>query len=599
MLLIIVLLLAFPLHPAKAWDPVKTVSDVFGGIGDTIMEGVRDLIEKAVFGLMGAFASLFALILKFMVNILEYVMGPSFNNGIIRQPFVQEGWTIVRDFANMFFVVVLVIIAIATILRQENFGIRKTLPTLIIIALLVNFSLVLVGFVVDVSQVFMVYFLKAFDDKNFGTVLANAAQFDKVFSGQIQNTTDMGAWEEIGVRFVLKALTLLALLFEILIVAVLAVLFIVRSVILWVVAILAPLAFVSYILPQTRGLLWKKWLKALLDWSFFGPVAVFFLFLMGKLSENLQDPAKMANFGTGAGGLSELSASSGFLGSGTPFIQAAAIFVFLFLAINSAKMFTGAVGAKVAGQVEKYGRGAVGAVTAPARWAGQKAVEKGKEEARIQTRGVRERLERIPVVGGLAGGPGAAEAEAKTHVNKRAAQLKGRSTQNLRKMLDMPGTSKVDKAAIMNTLAERKKLRYQDAKHMAQAAHVGADVDKILNTRPDFGIQLNKTEKEVTSKLRPEEIKEIQNEAFIAPRGKFVVGSLNGFQWDKLAGGKKTKGGSAMQKAAAKHAMDEAMKDAMMYALSPSGRKQGRTAEELGFNNANELLARYNQSRSW
>jgi len=375
-LFIFIVLFFTPLYTVHAID----VGAIFGAVGDTISDAVQSLIETAVFGLLNAFTSLTVLILQFVVGILKYVMSSDFNNGIIRQPFVQEGWALVRDFANMFFVVVLVVIAIATMLRQEAFGIRNTLPTLIIIALLVNFSLILVGFVIDVSQVFMVYFLKPFeqDGKDLGTLLANSANFDKVFSSNIDFTSQMSSWEELGIRFFIKILGILALIFEIFVVGAIAVLFIIRTVFLWVVAILAPLAFVAYILPQTRSA-WNRWFKTLTDWALFGPVAMFFLFLTGKLMDELQGP--MASFGSGAAGIGERAGGNEFLGHGTAFIQAAAVFVFLILAMNAAKMFTGAIGAAVVGKMEGYRRATVGALTAPGRAAGRAAVRGAKRKA--------------------------------------------------------------------------------------------------------------------------------------------------------------------------------------------------------------------------
>lgn len=355
------------------------VLGIAGAVGDTLLGAVKSLIETAVFGMMNAFTALLVLFLQFMGGILKWVMSPDFNNGIIRQPFVQQGWAIVRDFANMFFVVILVIIAIATILRQENLGIRRTLPTLIIIALLVNFSLVLVGFVVDVSQIFMIYFLGAFDDKDFATVLVNATNFDDLFSNTgINWDKEMGDWEELGIRFVLKAMRLLALTFAVAVVALLAVLFVIRTVILWVVAILAPLAFVSYILPASRGL-WNSWLKQLTNWALFGPAAVFFLFLAGLLMENMSK----TNFGEGAAGLGDLGGGSEFMGHGAPFLQAAVIFTFIFLAINAAKMFTGGVGNMVASKIEGWRRGAVSGVTG---FAGRRATGVGVAAGRAARR---------------------------------------------------------------------------------------------------------------------------------------------------------------------------------------------------------------------
>lgn len=377
-LLAAILLLFAPLSFAHALDPLG----VFGSIGGAILDGVRSLIETAVIGLLSAFIAVAALLLEFTASILQYVMSPDFNATIIHQPFVEAGWTLTRNFANMFFIVILIIIAFATILRQEQFGIRKTLPTLIIIALFINFSLIFVGFFIDVSQVFMLYFTHPFEDMDLGTMLVNAAKFDEIFTSSPDLNSEMNDWEQLGIRIVIKVLQLFALLFAIFIVTVLAVLFIIRTVILWVVAILAPLAFVAYIMPFSRSM-WTKWFSTLINWVIFGPAAMFFLFLAGTLMTMLKPGGPMAGWTSGATAGITRNAAGGnqFLGHGAAFIQAAAVFVFLFLAINAAKSFTGAIGAKVAGKVEGYGRGALGVTAAPYRAARRAARRKVSEEA--------------------------------------------------------------------------------------------------------------------------------------------------------------------------------------------------------------------------
>jgi len=66
-------------------------------------------------------------------------------------PVVDAGWVIFRDVANMLFIFVLLYIAIATILNVADT--KKMLTTVIVTALLVNFSLFLTKVVVDASNV--------------------------------------------------------------------------------------------------------------------------------------------------------------------------------------------------------------------------------------------------------------------------------------------------------------------------------------------------------------------------------------------------------------------------------------------------------------
>jgi hypothetical protein len=72
---------------------------------------------------------------------------------------VIQGWVIVRDLSNMFFVVILLVIAFATILHIENYNYKKWLPKLILMAVLINFSKTICGLLIDVAQIVMLTLL--------------------------------------------------------------------------------------------------------------------------------------------------------------------------------------------------------------------------------------------------------------------------------------------------------------------------------------------------------------------------------------------------------------------------------------------------------
>ncbi|MFH2104651.1 MAG: hypothetical protein ABII72_00235, partial [Parcubacteria group bacterium] len=78
---------------------------------------------------------------------------------IINDPVVIAGWGITRDVLNMFFVISLLVIAFATILRIETYQYKALLPKLIYAALLVNFSKTIAGVFIDFSNVLMMTFI--------------------------------------------------------------------------------------------------------------------------------------------------------------------------------------------------------------------------------------------------------------------------------------------------------------------------------------------------------------------------------------------------------------------------------------------------------
>ena len=72
------------------------------------------------------------------------------NASIIKSPSVKLGWTMTRNFANLGFVLAMIFIAYATMLRLQNYDI-KMLGRLVVIALLINFSLAISGVILDFS----------------------------------------------------------------------------------------------------------------------------------------------------------------------------------------------------------------------------------------------------------------------------------------------------------------------------------------------------------------------------------------------------------------------------------------------------------------
>ena len=190
------------------------------------------------------------------------------------ESFVYIGWQVVRDFTNLFFVIALIIIGIATALRIQGYHARKTLFNLILIALLINFSMVIAGFILDAATIIMNYFLSEIGD--VGDLFANQAQL--LWGNEIDALIG-------SLTGKLPAELLFAIIFNLLTATVLflfALLFLVRYIVIWFLVIVSPFAFFSYILPLTREN-WHKWWNAFIHWAFLGIPAVFTLYLSAQL----------------------------------------------------------------------------------------------------------------------------------------------------------------------------------------------------------------------------------------------------------------------------------------------------------------------------
>ncbi|MCD6568872.1 hypothetical protein J7K70_01855 [bacterium] len=112
---------------------------------------------------IGYLTSLIALLLKqvlgIIINLFLWFLTPSNFGGYVKFKPVQTLWTFTRNLTNIGLIVSLVFIAIATILRIKKYSWENTLWKIIVVALLVNFSLVICGILVDISNFFTTYFL--------------------------------------------------------------------------------------------------------------------------------------------------------------------------------------------------------------------------------------------------------------------------------------------------------------------------------------------------------------------------------------------------------------------------------------------------------
>lgn len=89
-------------------------------------------------------------------NIFDFFMGYSLSDEAYRYDFVVTGWKLVRDIANIIFIIILVwtgITAIFDLKGGAGTTMRRVIPALIINALIINFSLFATRVVIDISNI--------------------------------------------------------------------------------------------------------------------------------------------------------------------------------------------------------------------------------------------------------------------------------------------------------------------------------------------------------------------------------------------------------------------------------------------------------------
>ena len=222
-------------------------------------------------------------------SLYVYVSNTIIGLPITRDPVFLSSWAIVRDFANMLIVLALIGIAVATILRLKEYEAKKLLPSLIIIALLINFSGVFIGLMIDVSNIAMKTFIDAGGDPNT-TIITNIDSMKKIVVAGLQGifseeygSTNAAIEAALGVATTSTGVSVLYLLIAF-ILFYFDFLIIVRYGILAILFILSPLAFVFRFFPleAAKGI-WEEWWKNFLKWCFVGVGLAFSMYLSSEI----------------------------------------------------------------------------------------------------------------------------------------------------------------------------------------------------------------------------------------------------------------------------------------------------------------------------
>jgi len=224
---------------------------------------------RIVGGIIGIIISALGIILVLVIKGLIFIA--SYQHFIDSQAVVL-GWVIVRDVCNMFFVIVLMIIAFGTILHLENYSYKKWLPKLVLMAVLINFSKTICGLLIDVSQVVMLTFVNAFKDVG-GANMINILGISDIVT-LAQNTDDTGFWAIVGAY----VLGLIYIIIAIIVITTMLAMLVMRLVMIWIYVVLSPLAYLLAAFPggdKYASRWWSDFTKALVV----GPVLAFFIWL--------------------------------------------------------------------------------------------------------------------------------------------------------------------------------------------------------------------------------------------------------------------------------------------------------------------------------
>ncbi len=229
------------------------------------------IINFVVVGAGNVLASALAGIGSLILGLLGVVLDAT-TGDLPRPAIVDKGWKIIRDLVNLFFIIALIVMALGTILRKDEYSYKRLLAQLIFMALLVNFSQVIAVTLISFSDTLINLFNPQISMSASFTLLYEAfvAGGDGYFSGFIGSNLTISS----GIMATVMKLIALVLL-DASLLAITGLMF-VRLVGLWFMIMVSPVFFGLNILPTTKKYA-TDFRETFVKYLIWGPVAMFFL----------------------------------------------------------------------------------------------------------------------------------------------------------------------------------------------------------------------------------------------------------------------------------------------------------------------------------
>lgn len=335
---------------------------------------------------------------------LDFTLMYSLSDNSYRSDFIVQGWELVRDFCNMFFIFILLYVAFGTILNLNGVKTKEMIINVVIVGLLINFSLFATRLIIDTSNILARVFYNQesisvgevardnegniVSEKNelgdLGEIRLSEAIISKVdpqkiitesakidsiktkggMANEDSTKTDQGITT--GSFILIIFLTTIVNIVGFVSFVSCALIFIGRVVSLWVAMIIVPIAFFTYIVPElkkTDMVGWSSWWSNTLKAAFVAPVFTFFMYII---------------VGFASKGFDIIDASNK---SGLNFVVAIIVpFIFIMVLLMKAKKIAVDMSGEIGSLLSKAGSSisslALGAATGGAAFLGRASIGK-------------------------------------------------------------------------------------------------------------------------------------------------------------------------------------------------------------------------------
>ncbi len=320
--------------------------------------GIIAIIISTIAGwLINIFGAIFSSILNVVVAVANY-------NDFSNAQAIVLGWVVVRDICNMFFILILLVIAFAVILRIDGYDVKKMIPKLLIMAVLINFSRTICGLIIDAAQVVMLTFIHSIKGMGGHLVDMFGIKDYQTFSKDSKGNPNSG---QIVVASVLAIIFML--IATVVVIALLGVL-VMRIIMLWIYVTLSPLAFFLASFPQGKKYS-QKWWSEFSENVIVGPVLAFFLWLSFATLGSVTDGSKLLG--------PDVDLSSGSPSGLTGILSGSNVMKF---AISIGMLLGGLmISSSMAGAAGGFAGKAMGKIQAGAAWTKRKTLGAAKTAA--------------------------------------------------------------------------------------------------------------------------------------------------------------------------------------------------------------------------
>ncbi len=230
------------------------------------------------------------------------------NTTILSTPIVQSIYSMLLNLINIGFVISLIVMAFATMFRNDKYGYKKNLPKFLAAALLINFGFFFARAVIDIGNTVTIVFADAVSGEtyaanststpsNFGTaaslvnnynvasITCSINQYIDTSSSQSPNALEAIILKVLQPLMSVSFGSIITLLWAATLLAI-TIVFIARYAFLVLLVAVMPVSWLGWIFPGIKvpllggkGGTFEGWWSQFLNWVFVGPLLLFLLYI--------------------------------------------------------------------------------------------------------------------------------------------------------------------------------------------------------------------------------------------------------------------------------------------------------------------------------